>query len=223
MANFAHGFLLHEKNSSEKDIEDAIHFYKEASSFNNQYAKNNLGIIYKRGYYQNQSRVGNSIIYFEEAIHQKNDYLAMYNLVHIYMYDDTIKHDSNKLIELLIKSSKKFQHTFILLCLFLIKEFGFNIEIIKEEIGKQTEETSYLSTRIIQTIFDLNLFDKSTFEYFYESFRNKDFLYNIGLEPIMSFDISQKKEVFIQPKYPKAKDISSEFYNGFGNDLINSF
>ncbi|KAK8865464.1 hypothetical protein M9Y10_011012 [Tritrichomonas musculus] len=221
IANFAHGFLLHEKNSSEKDIEDAIHFYKEASSFNIQFAKNNLGIIYKHGYYKNERRLWNAIEYFKEAIRQKNDYLSMYNLAHIYMYDDSIKCDFNKLIELLINSSKQFYHSIILLYLLLVKQFGFNIEKIKQEIEKITDETSNLYEKI-QNICVLNLSDKSKYDYLYELYRNNDFIYNIEFHPIQAFVIRQKKVIIIPSKYPNAKDISSEFYDGFGHDLINS-
>ena len=38
-ANFAHGFLLHKGKEVKRDMNEAIHYYKEASSFNNQYAK----------------------------------------------------------------------------------------------------------------------------------------------------------------------------------------
>ena len=95
-ANFAHGYLHHEGKSVKKDIEKAIHFYKEASTFNNQYAKNNLGIIYKNGFGDNvKKHTGNAIVYFEEAIRKGNDYLSMYNLAHIYIYDETMKHVVN--------------------------------------------------------------------------------------------------------------------------------
>ena len=70
-AYFAHGFLLHEGKSMNRNIKKAIQYYKEASSFNNQYAKNNLGIIYKYGYDDVDGDVSISIEYFEEAIRQK--------------------------------------------------------------------------------------------------------------------------------------------------------
>ena len=73
----------------ERDIKKSIYHYKEASSFNNQYAKNNLGVIYRFG-------CGNEIVqncefsieYFEEAIRRFNDKVSMFNLAHIYIYED---------------------------------------------------------------------------------------------------------------------------------------
>ena len=44
---------------------------KEASSFTDQFAKNNLGIIYKHEFDQIEGRSSNAIVYFEEAIRQK--------------------------------------------------------------------------------------------------------------------------------------------------------
>ncbi|KAK8891536.1 hypothetical protein M9Y10_028749 [Tritrichomonas musculus] len=76
-AHFYHGFLHHEGIYAKKDIQKAIHYYKEASSFNNQYSKNNPGIIYKHGDNGIEGKTGNAIVYFEEAIRQKNDYLSM--------------------------------------------------------------------------------------------------------------------------------------------------
>ncbi|KAK8836037.1 hypothetical protein M9Y10_040238 [Tritrichomonas musculus] len=138
-ANFGHGFLLHEGKYVKKDILEAIHYYKEASSFNNQYSKNNLGIIYKHGYDKIEKKLGMAIEYFEEAIRQKNDYLSMYNLAHIYMYDASVEPDLKKAIDLLIRSLKRFKHSFILLCAALLLQYKFNIETIKQELNKRTD------------------------------------------------------------------------------------
>ena len=109
-ANFAQGFLLHEGKYVKKDISEAVHYYKEASCFNNQYSKNNLGIIYKYGYDKIEGNVINAIVYFEEAIRERNDNLSIYNLAHIYIYDTTSKQNLNKSIDLLFKSN--FIHSF---------------------------------------------------------------------------------------------------------------
>ncbi|KAK8834437.1 hypothetical protein M9Y10_018146 [Tritrichomonas musculus] len=218
-ANFIHGFLLHEGKNVKRDIEEATHYYKEASSFNIHYSKNNLGIIYKHGFGDKiKKRVGDAIVYFEEAIRQKNDYLSMYNLAHLYIYDETVNGDINKSIELLIKSSDQFSHSMILLCILIVKQFGFNIDLIKEKIEERSGEQKNLSIRVIQKIFDLNLFDKLTFETMYESYRNKDFLYDALLAIIESSDLLKPKPKDV-PKYPNAKDITSLFYEGFGQDL----
>ena len=135
------------------------------------------------------------------------------------MYDETIKEGINKSIELLIKSSDQFQPSKVLLCILLVKQFDFNIDIIKEKIEERTEGQKSFSNQIIERICDLNLFDKLTFEIMYESYRNKDFLYSSTFRIIESSDLLKPKEKDIIHKYPNAKDISSLFYEGFGEDL----
>ena len=117
-----------------RDIKKAIHYYKEASTFNNQYAKNNLGILYKNGYKDIvEKSLGLSIVYFEEAIPQKDDKVSMYNLAHLYFYEDSIKDSIDKSIELLIHSNEKgFLQSKELLCLTLLKKYNFHLDAIKE-------------------------------------------------------------------------------------------
>ncbi|KAK8897450.1 hypothetical protein M9Y10_015399 [Tritrichomonas musculus] len=220
IANFMHGFLLHEGKNVERDIEGAIHYYKEASSFNISYAKNNLGIIYKHGINnQIEKRLGNSIIYFEEAISQKNDYLSMYNLAHILFYDETIKKDINKLIDLLIKSSDYFYHSNILLSIVLIQHIGKDIDKIKREIDQRTNNNNKISTKIIKIIRELKLFDEIKFFEIYSSYRNIDFLYDADFHPILSTKLEQEYKKEINPKYSKAQKISFLFYEGFGFNI----
>ena len=201
---------------------EAIHYYKEASSFNNQYAKNNLGIIYKHGFDQIEGRSSNAIVYFEEEIHQKNDILSMYNLAHIYIFDEMIGGDINKSIELLIKSFK-FGYSQILLCLILIKKCGNNISLIKGEIERNAKTNDNLDTllrQIIKIITNLQLFNRSKVEFYYEIYHSMDFLYNIELESVNSYELRDmnKKKTF--PKNSKLKNISKRFYEGFGHDLL---
>ena len=137
-AHFDHKFLYHEGIFVKKDIQEAIRYYKEASSFKNQYSKNNLGIIYKHCDKGIEAKTGNEMVYFEKAIRQKIDYLSMYNLAHIYMYDKTINQDLNKSIDLLIRSMDKFNSSIILLSLALLLRFDFNIEKIKQEVKESS-------------------------------------------------------------------------------------
>ena len=159
-------------------------------------------------------------MYFEEAIRQKNDILSMYNLAHIHIYEETIKRDTDKSIELLIKSSNEFEHSFNLLCIVLIKTFGFNIEKIKHEIDKRLEKTNELY-EIISTITNL-LINLGEFyvDYLYEIYRNKDFLYDVLCQEICSSDLHEENTE--KERDPNLEDISKDFYEGFGYDLINS-
>ncbi|KAK8894353.1 hypothetical protein M9Y10_022788 [Tritrichomonas musculus] len=210
-AYYFHAFLLHEGIFVKKDIQQAIHYYKEASSFNNQYSKNNLGIIYKH-----EGNVGKAIVYFEEAIRQENDYLSMYNLSHIYIYiiDTTNKQEYlDKSIKLLIQLMNKFEPSFTLLQIAFLLRFDLNIEQIKQELVQRTDLTIYSINKLLDGI-DQALLD---FDILYETFQSKDYLYNFLMRPILSSEIG--KQNVSPPKYPKAKDLSSEFYKGFGDDL----
>ncbi|KAK8838429.1 hypothetical protein M9Y10_033055 [Tritrichomonas musculus] len=233
-ANFAHGFLLHEGKIIKKNIEEAIHYYKEASSFNNQYAKNNLGIIYKHGYNKNKGESGRAIVYFQEAIRQKNDYLSMYNLAHIYVYDETFRGGVEKAIELLIRSLSMnklslsvLYHSIVLLSLALLKQFDFNnnintnINAIKKQISQRVEIPSDVTNKIYYIIHTFALYDKLFYEFCYELYRKKDFVYDILRQPVFTSNLDRTNRSDKPPKYPKAKDISSEFYDGFGKDLLN--
>ena len=213
-ANFSHGFLLH----TEGKIEEAIKYYKEASSFNNSKAKNNLGIIYKNGYKDKvKARIGDAIIYFKEAIRQKNDVVAMYNLAHLYAYNERMDDKINESIELLIKSSNSFIHSMLLLFLLLIKQFGFDMNTIKNQLDKYQSSIPDFSSYVSKAMYELDLFDRRKFENYYEKYSKFDFLYNINEKPFPSFDLEFIGNLEEQPTNTKAKDISNLFYEGFEN------
>ncbi|KAK8883628.1 hypothetical protein M9Y10_042723 [Tritrichomonas musculus] len=218
-ANFAHGFLLHKEKDVKRDMSEAIHYYKEASSLNNQYAKNNLGIIYRYGYDNVEGRAGNAIVYFEEAIRQKGDYLSMYNLAHIHIYDEKTKGDIDKAIDLLIRSSSKFYYSTILLSLVLVKKFCFNINTINCEIGKIDGITDVLVNQVYINIEEYKMLNRNNFEILYETFKVEYFLYDIELKAISASDFEEIRKEKPKPKYPNAKNISKLFYEGFGLDI----
>ena len=59
--------------------------------------------------------------------------------------------------------------------------------------------------------------DKSIFNQIFESYRKKDFVYNIRLEPILSMDLNIDDQII--NNYQNPKNITSLFYEGFGYDL----
>ncbi|KAK8867172.1 hypothetical protein M9Y10_010148 [Tritrichomonas musculus] len=67
------------------NIDKAIHYFKIASCFYNQYAKNNLGVIYKTGKGVTEN-VYRAIEYFEEAILEKmNPFRCLINTMKLKM------------------------------------------------------------------------------------------------------------------------------------------
>lgn len=133
MANFILGFLYHERKYVKRDMKLAIQNYKESSSFNNEFSKNNLGIIYKHGN-ENEGipkNIGLSIEYFKDAIRKKDDMVSKYNLAHLYFYEGLINENIDKVIELLQESFMQgFDPSLILLCMAFIKKYGYNVIVM---------------------------------------------------------------------------------------------
>ena len=206
MANFLTGVFYHEGKYVNQDIEKAIHYYKEASSFNIQYAKNNLGIIFKNGFYEKVSKNnGLAIEYFREAIHQKGDYISMYNLAHLYLYEDPVENSIDKSIKLLSNSYMKgFLPSQILLCLALIKKYG-------NDSAKLLDDENNIPSDIIQKIKIYRLdFDRK-----YESYRKIDFLYGCNQYfPSFTFKINNERNQKEKENH-RIADTFDLFYEGF--------
>ncbi|KAK8881040.1 hypothetical protein M9Y10_003767 [Tritrichomonas musculus] len=195
----------------------AIKYYKEGSSFNDQYAKNNLAIIRKNGYGDEiQSNTANAIVYLEEAIRQKNDILSMYNLANIYMYDESYENKIDEAIELLFNSFDQFLHSRILLCLALIKKYGFQIEEIEKHVRELNNKKPKAALPLLFShlhLFQLNDF----FTILYESYRDKYFLYNHLLQFVSFSEFQEQKRINMNHK--NIPDINSAFYEGFGIEI----
>lgn len=212
LASFVSGFIYHEGRTVKRDINRSIRYYKEASSFNIQYAKNNLGIIYKNGFGNEiEANTQNAIIFFEEAIKNNDDSISKFNLANIYLYDEN---DIDKSINLLIDSCNECFHSFILLSLALVKKHDFNLEAIQQE--EKIKKSNYLFHKIMDIIYQRNLLDKFSFKIFYEGYRKIDFLYNATGYYFYSFDLYDAEKDKNIHKNPNLKDISSIFYEGFG-------
>ena len=64
------GDIYFEGKYVKRDIQKVIFLYKEVANINNQFAKNNLGVIFKNGVDINKN-VFLAKEYFKEAIYQK--------------------------------------------------------------------------------------------------------------------------------------------------------
>lgn len=163
--------------------------------------------------------MANAIVYFEEAIRQKNDHLAMYNLANILIYDESVKKNIERSIELLIKSSNRFAISYLLLSSFLIKQFGFDTEKIVKIIEKVDGVSNEKVLIVIKIITTMKEKGHSWCDMLYENYRKVDFLYDVNLNEIPSdmekFDKSKDTSNLL-----KLKELSNEFYEGFGYDLL---
>ena len=220
--HFAVGYFYQEGKYVERDMKKSIYHYKEASSFNHQYAKNNLGIIYKNGISNIiQPNIGYAIEYFKEAISQKNDLLSKYNLSHIYIYEYSTKENIDESIKILIKSIEEveFSPSYDLLFIALIKKHGFNIEQIKKELYNNTHKNSELVDKIVLLLNNKNLMNEKIFENQYQFYKTIDFLYDFKRYSILSKKIYEC-EIKTEPQKNKIINfVTSDFYEGFGNDL----
>ena len=221
-AHFTLGYLHHEGRFVEKNINKAIHYYKEASSLNDEYAKNNLGVLNKNGFGENYKKnVGMAIQYFEEAIKQNNE-VAMYNLAHMYLYDDSFEtnNDNKKIFELLIESSNRgFPPSIVLLCLALVKKFGFDLNNIKIELEKFTGKKSNLLFLVCNMIKDKQLDNRLIFDIQFQRYKKIDFVFNHLKFCFISDILLNQKSDQNHKEDLKKKNLSQAFYEGFGCDL----
>ena len=216
-ATFAIAYFYQEGKHIKRDIKKAIHNYEIASSFNNQYAKNNLGIICKNGVENEiQKNIEFAIIYFDENIKRSNDKISMYNLAHIYICVDQSKEMIDKSIDLLINSiNQNLLLAEFLLCVALIKKHGLNFSNIYKEIKMKTEKTSRLSDEIFEIIDLTGIYSMEAFNQFYKAISMFDVKYNFLRNPIFSFEVFNI-ESKIEKTNNKKKNITKDFYEGFG-------
>ena len=214
---FLYGYVLHEGKNIKKDITAAIKLYKEASSFNSQYAKNNFGIIHKFGFGNEVvANSANAVVYFKEAIHQKNDFLSMYNLANIYIFDDAIKQDIDTSIDLLIRSSPYFYHSTFLLYLVLLNKFGYDINAIMKFIDEKANHSCELSSKIMEMFNKTQYFPRSVFKEAFDSYKDHLFLYDFDINPISFLDFQDQANYQNPLQNKNVKNISEKFYEGFG-------
>ncbi|KAK8864103.1 hypothetical protein M9Y10_011799 [Tritrichomonas musculus] len=210
-ANFSMAIIHHQGIYVQRNIDEAIRYYKEGSSFNHQYSKNNLGIIYK-----DKSFNRNPIVYFEEAIRQKNDVVAIYNLAHIYFYGEAETNENlDKSIDLLLRSSDDFGPSMALLCLAIVKKIKhININEIREILKNK-------SRKFIQEIWNVirneNLQNEIIYNKFYLKFKKFDICYNISKNPVLTKDFLYGKKND-KNEYKHIQTINKLFFEGFGID-----
>lgn len=219
LAFFPVGYFYLEGKYVTKDIDKAIKYFKDASSFNSQYAKNNLGIIYRHGISGKiLKNIGYAIEYFKENISRFSDILSMYNLAHIFIYDEGFKEKIDEAIDLLVKcSNQNFSPAIDLLSIALIIKYKFDLKQIYNDLEKRTDEKNNLQEKI-HKIIDLDYgLNHDSFEEMYTNYKTIDFLYDFFYHPIVSKKLNEINE--IKSKNTNLNKITSDFYDGFGHDI----
>lgn len=206
---FILGYIYHIGIDVKKDIEKAIYYYKLASSLNFEYAKNNLAVIYNNINDENDKNIWISIEYLKEAINQKQDELALYNLARIYLCKNPIKNSIDEAINLLI-SSDKFLPSIELLCYALLIKFDFDMVKIERELHNTVYKNK--SNHILKIIKKHKLFDKSSLMKRFSLLKVIDIIYDYRLSP----DFALEDEIQDKSYQSELKNITAEFYDGFG-------
>lgn len=193
-------------------IKKALSFYKFASSFNDQYAKNNIGVIYKVGETIDKNIV-NAIVYFNEAIQQNNDVLSIYNLANIYFFDENEK-DFQKSISLLSTPIEDhFPPLYDLLCLIIVKKYG---KVTKKIVENELNNNKNLADEIFKNIKIKKLENKKYYDLLYESHKKTTYLYSTDVVDCYSKEPHKK----FNKKRNFGVNINESFYEGFGHDLL---
>ena len=155
----------------------------------------------------------------KEAIQQKNDKVAKYNLSHIYIYEYQTEKFINESIKLLIESSNDgFSPSRELLFMILIQKHGLNIDKIEEEITNHTNNSHELVSYIFEQIEYHDFDDETSLHDLYHKYENIDFLYNTIFIPILSSSIIKKEIKEERTNENTGFEITSDFYEGFSID-----
>ena len=146
----------------------------------------------------------------------------MYNLAHLYFYEQPIKNSNEESIKLLINSSNEDHYpSKFLLCIVSIYEFGNDIHNIIREINKIESISKELTNSICDIIKYNQLEEKLVLKEKYEQYRNIDFIfdfdfffseYSKGIDYLEN-GIQIKDE---NPTKNLGEKINSDFYEGFG-------
>ena len=213
-ACFYLGVIYSDGRYIKRDIDKAISYFKVASSFNDQYSKNNLGVLYKQ--YKNNKAA--AITYFKEAIRQKDDLFSKFNLALIYLNEDPNDQYTEEIIKnLAITDCKTFRLPSLLLACFLtIKNLP-----IKQTIEKYKCENT-LETVIFVHYYKnkLNLVDKARCEDMIKRVYNYDNFYSFTRHLEVLVAIEPEKNIIKEDNLnTKRKMINKYFYEGFGLDI----
>ena len=217
-----------------RNVKKAIKYFKDASSFDDGRAKNNLGIIYKTGDGVEKSN-DSAIIYFEEAI-KKNDFAAAFNLIHTKFYEEQNNFDYEEALNLLILAWRGHApNSMDLLCLIIVDKYKNDkknvtlsmiendicLVITKFTVFKEDVKNNFIhvfSKEIYKKIKEDHLDDDDDFySKLYEETKKINLIYTYSFEIIPRHLLEEYKQINerINPSDSLLKDLNKEFYEGF--------
>ena len=142
----------------------------------------------------------------------------MYNLAHLYFYENPIENSIQESIKLLITSSNKNHYESIfLLCIISIKEFGNSFEKIIQNLMKFESFSTKLASSMYRIIEYNKLYQPSVFNSKYAQYRYIDFIFDFEF----FFSDFSKHVYFLKngniiKEENHQENINSDFFEGFG-------
>lgn len=155
--------------------------------------------------------------------------MSIYNLSTIYLYENPPnKNNIDKTIELLIHSSRDKsirilkRKTFLLielLCYVLILRYKFDvINIIDHLRNDYNVNSEYFLRYIANFILEEKLNIQKVYYKKFEKYRNVDYVYDLDCK-IVCYDKLMKSHYEVIKSSKLQKNLSKDFYDGFGIDL----
>ena len=208
--------LLFEGIHLKYEIEKIIHLYKEASCFNDQYAKNNLGVIYKNGISGINKNLSLAKEYFKEAVAQKNDAVSMFNLSNLLLNEEQETKDYKKVIELLIGSSHQgLEESLQLLAFILIEKLkSICYDTIINELNAYGQQSNNLVIRLFQMCKIFLHENEESFQKMYQNIRKTNLIY-IKHKIYTLNEVEKARYSHVLSQKSNLKDIDEYFYEGF--------
>ncbi|KAK8838058.1 hypothetical protein M9Y10_036008 [Tritrichomonas musculus] len=207
MAQLYLGALYYEGKYIQRDIQKAIHLFKECASFISPGPKNNLGVIYKNGEFV-EKNITSALLYFKEGIENDKDVFAHYNLSRIYYFGEDVEKDEMKAYELL----EKVVHFVTIFCAFmrLIAENNDDIKIRFQSFIDRND--IFKSESLYHICFNTDLRSIRLF------YKNCDMIYPLEQDYLEDKFMALFRNDEYKPSNSKLKkicDINEFFYEGF--------
>lgn len=189
----------------------------KASNINHSKSKNNLAIIYKNGI-DIKKDICCAAVLLKESV-QMNNYVSMYNLAHLYFYEET-ENSYDNIIDLLVNSMNEFDDSSKLLAIVLIKKYkNITFEIIENEIkihlSNKKNNIKNMVYKIYKFILENKIYLISNYNHHYYMYKKIDFMYGYQENAVVTTFLMSEQDI----KETQRCVINEDFYNGFGIQL----
>lgn len=212
-----------------QDIKKAFQLYIDVTICNYRHVKNNIGVIYNKGFNVVEKNVQSAQMFFRECIHSHTNPFAMYNLANILLDEVENKSENGnyyypkEAIELLLKSSETFDKSKILFCLLLWDKYKLiDIEIIENELMKYGSYSNFFVKNLYYVFMNYQNYEispKKNYELL-KKMRNINYIFIDSVE-VTTIEIENAETIYNEnDNNLKNKNINDDFIDGFGRDIF---